>query len=105
MGSVVDDLDARMAQARKEYGEFINAGSTHLCPGCHEPTVYQLFSGGREWYCGTCDMDGQYPDGRAPSRAALLTTTEGRAALRDDMRTHLESLKEADRAASDASAE
>lgn len=34
----------------------------HPCPICEGPTVYQSFSGGREWYCGRCDTTGYYPN-------------------------------------------
>jgi hypothetical protein len=34
---------------------------SHRCPVCGNPTVYQAFSGGKEWYCKTCDETGLYP--------------------------------------------
>lgn len=75
------------------YGEFVNAGSTHVCPQCGTATVYQVFSGGKEWYCEGCGADGSYPEGKAPSRAGLLATAEGRAALKEQMHTHLDQLR------------
>lgn len=91
---VPDALTADVAQATREYGEFINGGSTHVCPHCGTATQYQLFSGGKEWYCPGCEADGSYPDGVAPSRAGLLATDEGRAALRQQMLDHLLSMGE-----------
>lgn len=102
VGDAPDDLDAQVDAARKGYGEFINAGSTHLCPACHEPTTYRLFSGGRSWICENCDTDGEYPDGQAPSRAGLLATPEGRAALRDQVRAHVDQSRGGGDAAPDA---
>lgn len=59
--------------------------SAHCCPQCGAETVYQRFSGGREWYCERCDINGEYPpDGPLP-RATLLATPEGRVALRAQM--------------------
>lgn len=56
------------------------------CSICGGATVYQAFSGGREWYCAACDTTGEYPDD-APGlpRAALLRTPEGVIALRAQM--------------------
>jgi hypothetical protein len=56
----------------------------HRCPKGHE-TTYQAFSGGREWYCEPCDMDGPYdyesmPEAERP-RAWLLTQPGGGAEL------------------------
>jgi hypothetical protein len=61
----------------------------HRCPNCGEPTVYQAFSGGREWYCDPCDMNGEYPATMpSPPRATLLQTQEGVAELRRQIREH-----------------
>jgi ribosomal protein L37AE/L43A len=92
----LDEQVIDLAQTRKEYGEFLNAGSTHACPYCQQPTVYRVFSGGKEWYCEGCDETGFYPDGQAPSRAGLLATPEGREVLREDMRAELDRRKIAD---------
>ena len=56
------------------------------CSICGGPTVYQTFSGGREWYCEACDTTGEYPEG-GPGlpRATLLRTPEGAVALRAQM--------------------
>ena len=59
--------------------------SAHCCPDCGEKTVYQAFSGGREWYCAHCDSNGLYPADETPPRCALLQTPEGRVALRAQM--------------------
>lgn len=79
-------------QAHREWGEFINAGSDHVCPHCGTVTVYQTFSGGREWACPGCEAEGEYPGGVAPSRAGLLATPEGRRELREQMRGELDRL-------------
>lgn len=57
----------------------------HTCPECDAETVYQPFSGGREWYCENCQSNGPYPDGQAPRRAGLLQSEAGRVALRAEM--------------------
>lgn len=57
----------------------------HLCPNCRTPTVYQVFSGGKEWYCEPCDMNGEYPEGQTPRRVKMLQSPEGIAALRAEM--------------------
>ena len=43
---------------------------THLCPACEGETVYQVFSGGKEWFCPHCGCDGEYAEGEAPRRVA-----------------------------------
>lgn len=62
----------------------------HRCPDCGAPTTYQAFSGGREWWCEPCQMDGRYPDGEGPRRVQMLRAgridelkAEMRAALSD----------------------
>lgn len=47
--------------------------------------MYQVFSGGKEWYCPGCEADGSYEEGQAPRRAKLLQSEEGRTALRAEM--------------------
>lgn len=63
-----------------------------MCGG--NDAVYQMFSGGREGYCPTCDdnflLDPNAPD--AP-RAVLLQTALGREQLRRDMHAHLDGLE------------
>jgi ribosomal protein L37AE/L43A len=66
----------------------------HLCPECATPTVYQVFSGGREWFCENCEATGHYPQGQAPRRARMLQTEEGRTALRAEMDQHLAGLRD-----------
>lgn len=63
--------------------------STYLCPYCAGETVYQSFSGGREWYCPGCKADGSYPEGAAPPRVQLLAEgrfDELRAEMREELR-------------------
>lgn len=62
----------------------------HRCPICGRATTYQAFSGGREWYCESCDTTGEYPDGEAPRRVAMLQSPEGVAQLRQEMRAELD---------------
>lgn len=59
--------------------------SDHCCTNCGKETVYQVFSGGKEWYCPHCDMNGEYPEDETPPRLKLLQTPEGRIALRAQM--------------------
>jgi hypothetical protein len=67
------------------------------CSICGGPTVYQSFSGGREWYCEACDTTGTYPkDGPGLPRATLLRTPEGTVALRAQMDQELARRAEAD---------
>jgi ribosomal protein L37AE/L43A len=89
-------MDEELMRAHREHGEFVNAGSTHMCPHCGTATMYRMFTGGKEWCCPGCEADGPYPDGRAPSRAGLLATDEGRTALREQMAAHLAQLREGD---------
>lgn len=64
--------------------EEANAPEPHRCPSCGEPTVYQSFSGGREFYCAACDNHGMYEQGEAPRRAQMLA--DGRV---DELRTEM----------------
>lgn len=66
---------------------------SHRCPECDNPTVYQPFSGGTEWYCETCDTNGAYPAGQTPRRVGMLKTEAGRDALRTEMREELARLR------------
>lgn len=59
--------------------------SQHLCPTCGNATTYQAFSSGKEWYCETCDINGEYPQDQTPRRAKLLQSEAGRIALRAEM--------------------
>lgn len=66
---------------------------SYLCPDGHE-TVYQAFSGGREWYCETCGNNGLYdydamPESERP-RAWRLTQPGGVDQLRNEMQKELE---------------
>lgn len=56
----------------------------HRCPYCGTVTVYQAFSGGREWYCEPCDTTGEYPQGAAPRRVQMLA--DGRI---DDLKAEM----------------
>lgn len=69
--------------------EGIRHVSAHLCPECGGETVYQVFSGGKEFVCPHCGFSGEYQDGEAPPRAALLRTEGGRDLLRSEMRVEL----------------
>lgn len=66
----------------------------YACPCCGADTDYQLFSGGREWYCPACDADGSYPDDAPTIRAHLLRTAEGRVALRAQADQEIARLKD-----------
>lgn len=67
---------------------FLAAGP-HRCPFCSTETVYRGFSGGKEWYCPGCETSDSYESGQAPRRAVMLTSVEGRTALRAEMRAKL----------------
>ena len=55
-----------------DYAGWFSDGGTHYCPSGHK-TVYQLFSGGKEWWCGECGYSGIYPEvGRPESPAKML---------------------------------
>lgn len=58
---------------------------THLCPYCGTPTSYQVFSGGKEWYCEPCDTNGCYPADETPRRLKMLQSPEGVVALRAEL--------------------
>jgi len=58
--------------------------NVHYCPTGHE-TVYQLFSGGAEFWCHECDYGGLYPkEGRPDSPSKMLA--DGRI---DEFRAHM----------------
>lgn len=59
--------------------------SAHLCDTCQGETVYQVFSGGKEWYCPHCGCSGEYPADQTPRRLKLLQSEAGRTALRAEM--------------------
>lgn len=61
----------------------------HCCPECGAETSYRAFSGGREWYCESCEASGEYPEGEEPRRAGLLRSWEGMAQLRKEMEEEL----------------
>ncbi len=62
----------------------------HRCPTCDTETTYAAFSGGREYYCPTCEDNGFYPDDMPnPPRAVLLQTEDGQKLLRMEMEEHL----------------
>lgn len=67
----------------------------HQCPSCSQETVYQPFSGGREWYCETCEDTGEYPPDAAPRRAQMLQSPAGVIALRAEMDQELARRREA----------
>jgi len=67
----------------------------YLCPTCNNETVYQVFSGGREWYCESCEDSGYYPAGEVPRRAQMLQSPEGVIALRAEMDQELARRSEA----------
>ena len=54
---------------------------THHCD-CGAATVYQMFSGGKEFYCGECGNQAYYPDGEGGPRARLLSEPDGAPKLR-----------------------
>ena len=56
----------------------------HICD-CGAPTTYQSFSGGREFYCPSCENNGLYPEGDGGPRARLLAQPNGAVALRAQM--------------------
>ena len=66
------------------------------CPVCSGPTQYQMFSGGREWYCPACDTNGEYPaEGENLPRATLLRNGDaGATALRAQMDQELARLRD-----------
>lgn len=57
----------------------------HRC-SCDELTRYQVFSGGLEFYCEHCEVDGTYPEGDGGPRAWLLVRgPDGIAELRQQL--------------------
>lgn len=54
------------------------------CPDGHD-AKYQLFSGGREMYCKTCDDSFEIPEDQMTHRLKLLHTEEGRLVLREEL--------------------
>lgn len=72
------------------------------CENCGSvDTCYQLFSGGKEYYCMDCEYIGSYPliDNLAPEqiaklpRAILLQNPDGHVAIRAQMDQELERLR------------
>jgi hypothetical protein len=53
----------------------------HYCD-CGAPTVYQMFSGGEEFYCESCGNQARYPEGEGGPRARLLAEPDGAPKLR-----------------------
>jgi hypothetical protein len=79
---------------KRDWGSDRVVTESWTCSICGGPTVYQSFSGGREWYCEACDTTGEYPtDGPGLPRATLLRTPEGTVALRAQMDQELARLK------------
>lgn len=57
----------------------------HVCH-CGAFTEYQIMSGGTEFYCDCCGLDGSYPEGEGGPRARLLNEgPDGIALLRAQM--------------------
>lgn len=73
---------------------FYGEEGTHFCP-CGEPSRYQMFSGGTEWWCESCGAEGTYPEGEGGPRARLLAQgPDGVALLRAQMDQELARRKE-----------
>jgi ribosomal protein L37AE/L43A len=89
LGPDLSDWDSAEDSVHDEHGMEPVDEAPHRCPFCSTETVYQTFSGGKEWYCPGCDASDSYESGQAPRRVAMLTTPEGRTALRKEMREHL----------------
>ena len=66
----------------------------HHCE-CGTPTHYQMFSGGEEFYCPNCEIQGLYPEGEGGPRARLLAQgPDGIALLRAQLDQELARRKE-----------
>lgn len=72
-----DEPEHQCAACSKEGG--------HRCPDCGHATVYQVFSGGREFFCPACKCQGTYPADAPQPRATLLRTEEGRQQLKAEL--------------------
>lgn len=71
-------------------GYYDEAGK-HVCEWCGAHTHYQALSGGREFWCETCQTTGFYPEGEGGPRARLLAQGDaGVAELRRQMEEHLD---------------
>lgn len=65
--------------------------SDYLCDACGGPTVYQSFSGGKEYYCPGCGNQASYDlEKEGLPRATLLQTEWGQRVLRAEMDAVLE---------------
>lgn len=73
----------------------------HYCPADHA-TVYQMFSGGKEWFCQECYSagaeiyEGPYPAApiEAGPRARLLSVPGGFEQLKEQMQNEFERLND-----------
>lgn len=63
---------------------YYDRDGAHHC-SCGEPSRYQMFSGGAEFYCPACGMNANYPAGDGGPRARLLQTESGRESLRQQL--------------------
>ena len=72
-----------------DYNGYFDEDGLHRCHKGHK-TVYQLFSGGTEFYCKECDDIGTYPDDQVRIRAQLIKSEEGRKQLRLEIAEEIE---------------
>lgn len=69
----------------------------HRCEKNHL-TKYQIMSGGQEYYCPICEMQGFYPKTEKPMiRAQLLATEKGRKQLKKELKKELKHFKKRDK--------
>lgn len=90
VGPLLDDGEAdRVPEDAVRLGPALGKAKTHTCAGCGGTnTTYAAFSGGREYYCKTCDDNFPYEAGTAPRRVQMLA--DGKVnELRAEMREHL----------------
>lgn len=69
----------------------------HTCAVCGSAdTQYQPFSGGKEYYCPSCEEVHPYEEGTAPRRAQMMQRGEFEE-LKQEMREELERRRKHDR--------
>jgi uncharacterized Zn finger protein (UPF0148 family) len=69
--------------------------SDYLCDHCGGPTVYQTFSGGKEYYCPGCGNQASYDmEKEGLPRATLLQSDEGLVALKAQMDQRLAEIRD-----------
>lgn len=61
---------------------FYDEDGRHICEWCGNPTTYQILSGGKEFWCPTCETQGPYPEGEGGPIGRMFAEPDGAKKVR-----------------------